>query len=275
MVLDNYNEGDVIKDFFICIDKIKKITKYGDMYLDISLRNKDGVVKGKVWENADYFSEKFEVGCAVAIKGRIVKYKNIKELNIAYINEVKNDMYGDYGYKEKLLVPEVSVSVNKLYDFIINSIASLDNPYKKLLFKIYKNNSECIKSIPSMKSSYNLKGGYVQKTSNILILYNKIESKGPFDRNMLISLILIKEIGYIDYYNDDLYFSISDRGQKFEVQQLSYDIILNNINTYDKFPLSVKDFFQSVLIGGKMHFEYVEYVNHLYALDELIHVHSK
>ena len=78
MVLDNYNEGDVIKDFFICIDKIKKITKYGDMYLDVSLRNKDGVVKGKVWENADYFSEKFEVGCAVAIKGRIVKYKNIK-----------------------------------------------------------------------------------------------------------------------------------------------------------------------------------------------------
>ena len=62
MVLDNYNEGDVIKDFFICIDKIKKITKYGDMYLDISLRNKGGVVKGKVWENADYFSEKFEVG---------------------------------------------------------------------------------------------------------------------------------------------------------------------------------------------------------------------
>ena len=41
------------------------------------------------------------------------------------------------------------------------------------------------------------------------------------------------------------------------------------------FSRNVKDFFQSALIGGKMHFEYVEYVNHLYAIDELIHVHSK
>ena len=46
------------------------------MYIDLLLSDKKDSMYAKIWSHADYFHSKFDLGSIVAIKGKIVKYRN-------------------------------------------------------------------------------------------------------------------------------------------------------------------------------------------------------
>ena len=101
MQIEDFKEGDSIKSFFICVDKINKKTRYGDEFIDLILKNKSGTIKAKIWEYSDFFSKKFEVGDIVAVKGDVITFRSIKEIKINFINKAEYNIYKSYGLVEK------------------------------------------------------------------------------------------------------------------------------------------------------------------------------
>ena len=91
----------IIHGFYYCSDKIIKYSKNGDMYLDLLLTDNQSSIYGKIWKHPDYFDEKFSVDCFVAIKGKVVKYRNRLELNILNIKNANIKLYNRYGFDEK------------------------------------------------------------------------------------------------------------------------------------------------------------------------------
>ena len=97
--LSDLKEGKIIYGFYYCNDKIVKYSKSGDIYLDILLTDASTSMYGKVWSHADYFNSKFCSNDSVAIKGKIIRYRDRLELNILNINVATIELYQKYDFK--------------------------------------------------------------------------------------------------------------------------------------------------------------------------------
>ena len=98
-----FKEGAAVYGFYYCNEKIAKYSKNSDKYLDILVSDKESSIYGKVWKHADYFNLKFKSGLAVAIKAKVVRYRDRLELNILNINSASVDLYSKYGFKKSLI----------------------------------------------------------------------------------------------------------------------------------------------------------------------------
>ena len=94
-------EGKLIRGFYYCNDKNIKYSKNGDMYIDLLLTDNKSSMYAKVWSHADYFSSKFKLHSYVAIKGKVIKYKDRLEINILNINRASLGLYSQYGFNNK------------------------------------------------------------------------------------------------------------------------------------------------------------------------------
>ena len=93
IIINDFKEGMNIKGFYLCKYIESKITRLGDEYLDLHLEDKSGSVRAKIWSFVDNYKNLIKVGMPVAVKGTIIKYNDNKEINITYINYVKEDIY--------------------------------------------------------------------------------------------------------------------------------------------------------------------------------------
>ena len=120
--ISNFKEGICIKGFFICREKINKTTRLGDPYIDLVLEDKTGVIRGKVWSYVDSLNKLIIKDKAVAVKGTIIKYNNINEINISYINTVSDDLYDLYGFNKNNLIKTVNMNIDKMSQLLYETI---------------------------------------------------------------------------------------------------------------------------------------------------------
>ena len=96
--LNEFREGNIIYGFYYCDDKVLKYSKNGDMYLDILLKDKKSFLYAKIWNHVDHFNSKFKSNTPVAVKGRVIKYRDRLEVNILNINTANIELYARYGF---------------------------------------------------------------------------------------------------------------------------------------------------------------------------------
>ena len=148
----------------------KKITKNGDHFIDIQLRDKTGQINAKIWKYCDFFEKQFHEGDLVAVKGTVKKYRKNLFLEISNINQLSPLIYSKYGFDEKSILPKISISTNVLYKGILKDILKINDPYKALLNDIYNHYEFEIKNYPDrlVNSNYGYRGSLILKISNAL-----------------------------------------------------------------------------------------------------------
>ena len=73
--IDEFKIGQKVYGFYQSIFKEKKISKHGDYYIDILLRDKTGQINGKIWNFIDFYDSVFNEGDLVSVKGEIKRYR--------------------------------------------------------------------------------------------------------------------------------------------------------------------------------------------------------
>ena len=260
--------GKTVKNFFICINKTIKTTQYGDLYIDLLLQNKEGIVKGKIWKNIDYFSTKFDENNTVAVKGTIISYRDVKEIKVDFINSVVGNNYQEYGFSNDIVIPVINQSAQKLFQYLNKEIQMLSQQYKKIVLKIYNNYEDIIKEIPSIDNM--VKGGYIQQIYNVLLLNKKIYNTN-LNNDKVISGILIKYIGSINYFNKDNFFLISDRPNLEGIQLSSLEILNEYISQFKRNQLKITDYMRYVILDGNDYNDKeIKYIKYLFELDKIL-----
>jgi 3'-5' exoribonuclease len=82
-------EGDAVDAVFACARKERLLTRSGDPYLTIELRDRSGSVVGRIFRDADLHAGRFERGELVRVHGRAERFRD--ELQIAVEQIVRVD----------------------------------------------------------------------------------------------------------------------------------------------------------------------------------------
>lgn len=67
--ISDLKANEKIDTFFIVRKKNLKLTKYDKPYLELSFQDKSGSIEGRLWDNAEKFSQAFETGDVARVKG--------------------------------------------------------------------------------------------------------------------------------------------------------------------------------------------------------------
>lgn len=226
--INEFSLGQDIYGFYQSIFKEKKLTKNGDYFIDVQLRDKTGQINGKIWKFCDFYENMFEEGDLVAVKAIVKSYRKNFFLEILNINQLDPSKYIKYGFDEKNILPSISVSSDIIYKNILKEISKLDKPYKDFLHHIYTQYENEIKNYPDLLtySNYGQKGSLILKIYNALriakLIYNNKTLK---DKDIIISAILLKYIGRVKQYKYNIIFSLSDVSKNENCFILSRDII--------------------------------------------------
>mgnify|MGYP001157195827 CR=1 FL=1 len=268
--IKSFKVGQNVSGFYLCKDKYIKKTRLGDSYIDLILQDSTGKIRAKIWSHAKHFSNNFMKNDIVAVKGSIIEFNHENELNIKSINAITDDFYLEYGYSNSLILGSDTVSIKKNKKYILDKIRSLPIKYSKFLIQIYNLNNSKIGKIPIDKESFFLKGGLLKYTSLLLKMHHTISNYyHDIDNDRISICILLMNIGYIDYYNDDL-FTISENGREFNVDILGINLLSKILNNYNQIDDDDKNFFkQCVLLNSAKYDKNIHFVKHLISLGNI------
>jgi len=268
--IKNFKVGQNISGFYLCKDKYMKKTRLGDSYIDLILQDSTGKIRAKIWSHAKHFSNNFIKNDVVAVKGSIIEFNNKNELNIKSINVVNDDFYLEYGYSNSLILGSNSPSIKKNKKYILDKIRSLPTKYSKFLIQIYDFHNSKIEKVPIDKENFFSRGGLLKYTYVLLKIHHTISNYYHDINNDRISIcILLMNIGYIDYYNDDL-FTVSENGKEFNVDILGINLLSNILNDHDQIDDDDKNFFkQCILLNNTKYDKNIYFVKHLISLGNI------
>ena len=268
--IKDFKLGNKISGFYLCKKKYFKNTRLGDSYIDLILQDSSGIVRGKVWNHAKHFSASFKQNDVVAVKGIIIDFNNNYELNIESINSIDNNFYSEYGYSNLLIIGERPKGFNKMKKFIKSKIKSLPAKYSELLIKIYTVHESRIDTVPIDKNNFFINGGLLKYTYTLLKVYDSIK---PYYKNMdddrIIAGIIVMNIGYVNYYNDDL-FTVSNLGQEFNVDILGVNLLLEILIDFKKdINPEDKEFLKQCILLKNIKIKEISFINYLVSLGEI------
>ena len=218
--------GRQIKNFYTCVDKKNKKTKTGDKYIDIRLKNSRGVINAKLWNNVDYFSQKFKLNDTVAVKGVCDEYNGEKLIRILSINKISDDRYNLYSYNINNLFDKSTPNVKIEFSTVDNYIELVENDCLDLIRIIYKDNYNKFSNIPlTFYREYSKESGYIDHLCNILRIADSYQDSNVISYTSLITCILIHDIGKVDYFNFDDIPMVSSEGLLFGSSNLGVKLI--------------------------------------------------
>ncbi len=226
--INEFKIGQSIYGFYQSIFTEKKISKNGDYYIDLILRDKTGQINAKIWQFCDFYESTFEEGDLVAVKGVVKNYRKKLFLEVNNISYLELDRYQKYGFDKSDILPSISLSTNTIYTNIMKDISKMSSPYKELLTDIYNMYKSEIKNFPDTLSysNYGKKGSLILKLYNALRITKSIyKNKSLNDKDVIIASVLLKYIGRVKQYKYDVVFSHLKIGKNESCFILSRDII--------------------------------------------------
>ena len=269
----DFKVGQNISGFYLCKEKYLKKTRLGDSYIDLILQDVTGKVRAKVWNHANHFSNKFTKDHVVAVKGSIVEFNNSYEINIDSINAIRDRSYINYGYSNKLIIGDEPKDLKKNKKYIESRIKRIPGLYSKILTRIYNLYNSKIEKVPFDNEVFFIRGGLFRYTYCLLNIYDSISVYyKDIDSDKLVTCIMIMNIGYIDYYNDDL-FTVSEKAKELNLNILGINLLSKVLVNYKSITDEDRDFLKECILFDKNRYDKnISFAKHLISLGKINNV---
>jgi 3'-5' exoribonuclease len=225
-------KGGSISSKFLISDKKVKLTKHGKEYLDITLSDKTGEIKGRMFSNGSLDSkiQNIENGNVYHIKGNL-EDKYGRSVNITSINKCSE---GEF--EENDFIISLENDSQKLWDIINQTIKDIKNPDLKTILNLFFNDkkfkSEFCQSPAAIRIHHNYEGGLLEHTAHVVILCKTLcETYPKLDAELLYTGAILHDIGKIKIYEKEgLSIKYTDDGLLLEHIFISAQMVKERSN---------------------------------------------
>ncbi len=205
--------GDKADDIFVLYEKIIAQKKDGSDYLNVTLSDKTGRIKGVVWDNVGKIAAGSNAGDYVHVRGSDSEYKGTLQVVIKSMETESPDQVDSADF-----LPATGRDV----DSMLKQLAWLSDSIKvdklRELFTAFWNDREFVgkfKKAPAAKKMHHACiGGLLEHTLSMALLADKIAGHyNGVDRDLLISGTILHDIGKIREFEYDNRIDYSDEGR--------------------------------------------------------------
>ena len=205
--------GQRFEGRYACLQKERLTSRNGGSYLSLRLRDRSGAVAGRVFRDADRIGLRFEAGDAIAVRGKVERFRG--ELVIE-IDDARRLEPGSYEPEEFL--PAAYRSVEELEGFLEHLTREIhDPPLREVVAGIVFSGplAADFRRAPCTRSAHHAYlGGLLEHTVAVATLVLETCTLHPrLDSDLLMAAAIVHDAGRAREYTYGAEFGLTEEGR--------------------------------------------------------------
>ena len=189
------------------------MARNGSAYLAVELRDRTGVVKARVFRDADRIAARFERGDAVFVRGRAERFRG--EL-VAELDDVRRLEPGSYDPGE--LLPSAYRSIEELEGFLEHLAREIHDPglAKAVQRAVFAEPTWTeFKRAPCTRAGHHAYlGGLIEHTVAVASLVGEVCQLHPrLDSDLLMAAAIVHDVGKVREFTYGAEIALSEEGE--------------------------------------------------------------
>ncbi|MCX6558041.1 MAG: HD domain-containing protein [Candidatus Aminicenantes bacterium] len=254
--INTLQNDDKVTWYYRVQEVVKKKTKNGDDFLDLTVIDKTGRMPAKIWNNVDGYAKLIQAGEIYRISGEIREYKGKKQITVTHMQApaAGDKEFDPADYCE---APPFD-SAALLEQMFALLAANLTNPHLRQLVEFFKEDYG-----PSLQQAYGAQkihhafaGGLLQHTYSLLEMILALAPHYGLDKELLLIGALFHDIGKTAEFKTQPALETTLEGGLLGHVIISLTIFMNLKNRIADFPLALATHIEHLIVSHHGEKEY-------------------
>ena len=249
-VADITDEYVDVNDFFVVVKKAVFSSKANTRYMSVGLRDKTGIIEGKVWDRVEELNGLFNKNDLVRVKGKTRMYQQKPQLNITDIRKVDEEIALE-GMTE--FYPGYEGGTDRLKNNYDTLVSEISDPHISKLFKAIGMHGDIMERyflFPASIGVHHLyMGGLMEHSVSMATMGKHAATVLGGSADIIVAGCLLHDIGKIDEIQLKGGFRYSDKGRLLGHIALGLIILESLIGEIEGFPQDIADILSHIIIS--------------------------
>jgi len=252
----DFQEGDAVTQMFLVSRSQLRTASNGSSYIDIELCDKSGKMSGKLWRATKELFDSFKPQDFVQVRGVVEKYRDYRQLRIDSIIPARESAVDAADF-----MPVTDKPIEPMLKAIKDAIASVESePLRMLLQAFFNDALFCAKfcSAPAAVTYHHpYIGGLLEHTSSVLEMgLRLLDGRPELDRDLLVTGLILHDIGKIEEFEYDRALRYSDRGKLIGHLVIGSEMIRERAAKIKDFPPHLLDLLLHLVLSHHGEYEF-------------------
>jgi len=205
--------GQSLRELYLVKSKRKSTTKQGKTYLDLELQDKTGIIKAKVWDDADRADEECRRGDVIKVEAVVEEFNRALQLKVKRLRRAEPE---EADLAE--LLPATDKDPGAMLQGLRERIAAVQNPHLHQLLDLFFADHDFVEKLSVSAAARNLhhgfRGGLLEHIYAMVRIADwLVENIYPaLDRDLVLAGTILHDVGKITELNSDLEISYTREG---------------------------------------------------------------
>jgi len=254
--ISSFKEGDWVDEVYLVVGKQISIAKNGVMYLSLKLADRTGEVDGKLWDNAEEVSRRFEKEDFVRIKGVAANYQGSMQVKMKSLEKVDDGRVDLSNFLQTS-----SKNIDDMVKELSGIAAGIGNVYLRQFMSVFladKPFMELFRRAPAAKSlHHNYIGGLMEHILELISLSRDVAKHFPaIDMDLLTVGAFIHDIGKVKELSVRKSIEYSTEGRLLGHISLGYEMIADKIKAIPNFPQELTMLLKHIMLSHHGEYEF-------------------
>ena len=227
-------DGDVVDEVFLVADKQLRANRNAALYLNVDLRDKTGVLNGRMWNVTEESCQHIQTGGFVRIKGKVQLYQGTLQLILTYIDNVAASSTDPADFESMN-----SAKVEELLAELRAILLAFEHPQLRTLMECFLLDDGLMKvraeTPAGVKAHHAYRGGLVEHMVSLMKVAKKIcEVYVDLDVELLLAGVFLHDIGKVRELNVEAGFVYTDEGQLLGHLVIGVEMLSEKIRQFEQ-----------------------------------------
>ncbi len=254
--VNNIKEREWIEAPFLVRDKIIGMAKNGRPYLSLKLMDCTGEVEGRIWENVDEISARFDKDDFIEVAGKASVYMGKMQLVIQQLSRLDETAVDLADF-----LPVAGRSIPEMVEELSALVAAMKEPALKTLMEKFLSDADFMAAYsraPAAKAMHHVYlGGLLEHSLAVARLAEDICSRYPdLNRDLLMTGALLHDVGKVAELRYQRAFEYTDAGKLLGHIVIGVEMVDQKIRDIEDFPETLSIHLKHLLLSHHGQYEY-------------------
>jgi 3'-5' exoribonuclease len=206
-------DGESVEEVFLVSDKQLRANRNGNLYIQVDLRDRSGVINGRLWNAGEPLFRSFDPGDFVRARGKVQLFQGALQVILSHLERVEPDTLELTDF-----LPHTEKDVGTLLQKLKDVLMRLGNPQLKALAECFLMDEDFVRDfckVPAgVRNHHAYVGGLLEHIVNLLDAADRLLPLYPgVDRDLLLIGVFLHDCGKVRELSYRRAFAYTDEGQ--------------------------------------------------------------
>ena len=223
-------DGEIVDDVFLVADKQLRANRNAALYLSVDLRDKTGMMNGRMWNVSEESCAGVQGGGFVRARGKVQLYQGTLQLILTHCDPVSAATVDPVDFEQVS-----SVKIDQLLEQLRSMLLGFENPALRTLMECFLVDEEILHGLAEtpagVKAHHAYSGGLLEHVVTLLKSAEKLcEVYAELDVELLQAGVFLHDIGKIRELSTDAGFNYTDEGQLLGHLMIGVEMLTEKIH---------------------------------------------